>query len=128
MERRAVEVGGIPKTGAVLVVEMAKTQTRLYLATHNYSIIRDGASRATTDQELALLRAGYHVGATDLVSTEANTEVGHIAKELGLDADEERSVRSEFYERLAIVQRSVPGRRSTPSRASPSRADAPVAG
>jgi uncharacterized tellurite resistance protein B-like protein len=104
MERIVVEIGQIPEAEAVLVVEMAKTQSRLYGATEDYIITRDWASRATTDQKLALLRACYRVGATDLISAEENATLGQIAKELGLDADEEKSVRADFYEQLSVVQ------------------------
>jgi uncharacterized tellurite resistance protein B-like protein len=105
MERIVVETGGIPEAEAVLVVEMAKTQSRLYGATEDYIITRDWSSRATTDQKLALLRACYKVGAAStLISAEENATLGQIAKEMGLDADEEKSVRSGFYEDLAVVQ------------------------
>ncbi len=104
MEGIVIEVGGIPEAEAVLVVEMAKTQSRLYGATEDYIITRDWASRATTDEKLQILRACYRVGATDLISAEENATLGQIAKELGLDADQEKSVRSEFYEQLSVVQ------------------------
>jgi hypothetical protein len=104
MEAIVVAIGGIPEAEAVLVVEMAKTQSRLYGATEDYIITRDWASRATTDEKLQLLRACYRVGATDLISAEENATLGQIAKELGLDADQEKSVRSEFYEQLSVVQ------------------------
>lgn len=105
MERIVVETGGIPEAEAVLVVEMAKTQSRLYGATEDYIITRDWSSRATTGQKLALLQACYKVGAAStLISAEENATLGQIAKEMGLDADEEKSVRSGFYEDLAVVQ------------------------
>jgi uncharacterized tellurite resistance protein B-like protein len=105
MERIVVEAGGIPEAEAVLVVEMAKTQSRLYGATEDYIITRDWSSTATTEQKKALLRACYKVGAAStLISAEENATLGQIAKEMGLDADEEKSVRSEFYEDLAVVQ------------------------
>ena len=83
---------------------MSKTQSRRDGATEDYIITRDWASRATTDQKLSLLRACYLVGSTELISAEENATLGQIAKELGLDAEEEKSVRAEFYERLAVVQ------------------------
>jgi uncharacterized tellurite resistance protein B-like protein len=104
MESIVIEIGGIPAAEAVLVVEMSKTQSRLYGATEDYIITRDWASSATTDQKLQLLRSCYRVGATDLISAEENATLGQIAKELGLDAEEEKAVRSEFYEQLSVVQ------------------------
>ncbi len=104
MEKIVVEIGGIPAAEAVLVVEMSKTQSRLYGATEDYIITRDWASMATTEQKLQLLRACYRVGSTGLISAEENAALGQIAKELGLDADQERSVRAEFYEDLSVVQ------------------------
>jgi uncharacterized tellurite resistance protein B-like protein len=105
MERVVVEAGGIPEAEAVLVVEMAKTQSRLYGATEDYIITRDWSASATTEQKMALLRACYRVGAASrLISAEENATLGQIAKEMGLDAEEEKAVRSEFYEDLAVVQ------------------------
>lgn len=105
MERTVVEVGAIPEAEAVLVVEMAKTQSRLYGATEDYIITRDWSSRATTDQKLGLLRACYLVGAANgSISAEENATLSQIADEFGLDADEVKAVRSEFYAKLSVVQ------------------------
>jgi uncharacterized tellurite resistance protein B-like protein len=104
MERTVVEVGAIPEAEAVLVVEMAKTQSRLYGATEDYIITRDWSSRATTEQKLDLLRACYVVAETGLISAEENATLQQIANEFGLDSDEVKSVRAEFYERLSVVQ------------------------
>lgn len=105
MERIVVETGAIPEAEAVLVVEMAKTQSKLYGATEDYIITRDWSSRATTDQKLALLRACYLVGAANgSISAEENAALQQIANEFGLDPDEVKSVRSGFYERLSVVQ------------------------
>jgi uncharacterized tellurite resistance protein B-like protein len=104
MEQTVVEVGAIPEAEAVLVVEMAKTQSKLYGATEDYIITRDWSSRATTDQKLALLRACYLVAAKGLISAEENATLQQIANEFGLDADEVKSVRVDFYEKLSVVQ------------------------
>jgi uncharacterized tellurite resistance protein B-like protein len=105
MERIVVETGAIPEAEAVLVVEMAKTQSKLYGATEDYIITRDWSSRATTDEKLALLRACYLVGAANgSISAEENAALQQIANEFGLDPDEVKSVRSGFYEKLSVVQ------------------------
>jgi uncharacterized tellurite resistance protein B-like protein len=104
MEQTVIEVGAIPEAEAVLVVEMAKTQSKLYGATEDYIITRDWSSRATTEQKLDLLRACYVVAETGLISAEENATLQQIANEFGLDADQVKAVRSEFYERLSVVQ------------------------
>ena len=105
MEQIVVETGAIPEAEAVLVVEMAKTQSKLYGATEDYIITRDWSSRATTDQKLALLRACYLVGAANgSISAEENAALMQIGSEFALDADQVKSVRSEFYEKLSVVQ------------------------
>jgi len=105
MEQTVVEVGAIPEAEAVLVVEMAKTQSKLYGATEDYIITRDWSSRATTDQKLGLLRACYLVGAANQsISAEESATLQQIANEFGLDADEVKSVRADFYEKLSVVQ------------------------
>jgi uncharacterized tellurite resistance protein B-like protein len=105
MEQIVVETGAIPEAEAVLVVEMAKTQSKLYGATEDYIITRDWSTRATTEQKLALLRACYLVGAANgSISAEENAALQQIGSEFALDADEVKSVRSEFYEKLSVVQ------------------------
>jgi uncharacterized tellurite resistance protein B-like protein len=105
MERTVIDVGAIPEAEAVLVVEMAKTQSKLYGATEDYIITRDWSSRATTDDKIALLRACYLVGAANgSISAEENATLGQIANEFQLDADQVKSVRAEFYEKLSVVQ------------------------
>jgi len=105
MEQIVVETGAIPEAEAVLVVEMAKTQSKLYGATEDYIITRDWSTRATTEQKLALLRACYLVGAANgSISAEENAALQQIGSEFALDADAVKSVRSEFYEKLSVVQ------------------------
>jgi len=105
MERTVIDVGAIPEAEAVLVVEMAKTQGRLYGATEDYIITRDWSTRATTEDKLGLLRACYLVGAANgSISAEENATLQQIANEFQLDADQVKSVRAEFYEKLSVVQ------------------------
>jgi uncharacterized tellurite resistance protein B-like protein len=105
MERTVIDVGAIPEAEAVLVVEMAKTQSKLYGATEDYIITRDWSTRATTDDKLALLRACYLVGAANgSISAEENASLQQIANEFQLDAEQVKSVRAEFYEKLSVVQ------------------------
>ena len=105
LSRAALADLDVTEAEAVLVVEMAKTQSRLYGATEDYIITRDWSSRATTDQKLGLLRACYLVGAANgSISAEENATLSQIANEFGLDADEVKAVRSEFYAKLSVVQ------------------------
>ncbi len=105
IESQLATVGGLPEAEAVLVVEIAKTQARLYGATEDYLVTRDFAAMTTVDQRLALLRCCFVVAAADgSISAAENATIAEIANELQLDADQLASVRVEFADKLSAVQ------------------------
>lgn len=105
MERFTVEYGGLDTAQAVLVVQMAKLQSRLHGGTEDYVVTREFRSISTVPQRLALLRCCFVVGAADgiISATEAGT-INEIARELDLEAADVNAVRSEFHEQLSSVQ------------------------
>lgn len=105
MERYVVELGGLEEADAVVVVEMAKLQTRLHGATEDFLVTREFGRIATVEQKLALLRCCFAVGAADdSISADEASVVNEISRELALSREQLNAVRAEFVERLSAIQ------------------------
>jgi uncharacterized tellurite resistance protein B-like protein len=105
MERFVVEYGGLPEPQAVLAVEIAKTQSRLYGGTEDYLVTREFAKIATEAQRLDVVRCCFAVGAADeTITAEENSEIREIAFELGLSRDQLNAVANEFKDKLSVIQ------------------------
>lgn len=110
MERIVVDHGGLTDAQAIVVVEIAKTQARLYGETEDYLVTREFAAGATEAQRLALLRCCYLVGAADEeISAAESGVISQIASELGFDSLTAGRVRAEFADRLS-ARRTLPPR------------------
>lgn len=105
MERFVVEHGGLPEPQAVLAVEIAKSQSRLYGGTEDYLVTREFQKVATDEQRLALLRCCFAVGAADkTITAEENAEIRQIATELGIGRDQLNEVVNEYRDQLSVIQ------------------------
>jgi uncharacterized tellurite resistance protein B-like protein len=105
MERIVIEHGGIPEAQAVLVVEIAKQQSRLFGGTEDYVVTRQWVDGASMDDRMALLRCCFLVDAVDdTISAEESAVLNEIANELLLESATIASVRAEFTDRYAVVQ------------------------
>jgi uncharacterized tellurite resistance protein B-like protein len=105
MERIAVELGGLSEAQAVIVVETAKSQSRMIGGTEDYLVTREFREISTEDERLRLLRCCFAVTASDdsVTSTE-NSVINEIAIELGLTRDQVNGVRAEFRDQLAAMR------------------------
>jgi uncharacterized tellurite resistance protein B-like protein len=105
MERIVVELGGLTEAQAVIVVETAKSQSRMLGGTEDFLVTREYREISTEDERLALLRCCFAVTASDdsVTSTE-NSVINEIAVELGLTRDQLNSVRAEFRDQLAAMR------------------------
>src|SRR6185436_4285153 len=85
MERIVMEKGGLSEELAILVVQIAKTQSQLFGGTENYLVTREFEQSSTREQKLALLDCLFAVTATDedITALEDNV-VRQIASELKL--------------------------------------------
>jgi uncharacterized tellurite resistance protein B-like protein len=84
MEELVREVGGVPADQAVLVVEIAKAQNRLFGHVENFQVSRE--LRETTDEaeRRRLLDCLFSLSAAeDGISAEEEAQVRQIASELG---------------------------------------------
>jgi uncharacterized tellurite resistance protein B-like protein len=105
MEQIVVQIGGLPEEQAVIVVQMAKSQSILFGATENYLVTREFNKMATRDQKLALLECLFAVSAADQsISTMEDNEISQIADELRIEHRDFISVRSMFREHLAVLK------------------------
>lgn len=105
MERVVEEHGRIPAAQAVIVVQIAKTQSRLFGSTENYLVTREFRAVATDDECLDLLRCCWLIGAADgTITAEESGELNAIAEELGVEAMAVRALRAEHAEQFAALR------------------------
>ena len=105
MERTLVEESGIGEAEAILVVEAAKQQARLFGSTEDYLVTREFKRISDPEQRLRLLRACFMAAAADMsISSAESATLDQIASELDIDAPALGALRSEFGDRLSVVQ------------------------
>ena len=105
MERTLVEESGIGEAEAVLVVEAAKQQARLFGSTEDYLVTREFKRISDPEQRLRLLRACFLAAAADSsISSAESATLDEIANELDIEGPELGALRSEFADRLSVVQ------------------------
>ena len=115
MERTLVEESGIGEAEAVLVVEAAKQQARLFGSTEDYLVTREFKRISDPEQRLRLLRACFMAAAADLsISSAESATLNQIASELDVDAAALSALRSEFGDRLSVVQAMRAARAGSP--------------
>jgi uncharacterized tellurite resistance protein B-like protein len=105
MERTLVEESGVGEAEAVLVVEAAKQQARLFGSTEDYLVTREFKQISDADQRLRLLRACFLAAAADdSISSAESSTLDQIASELDIEAAALGALRSEFGDRMSVVQ------------------------
>ena len=105
IERLVVERGGLPEEQAVVAVQIAKTQNKLFGGTEDFLVTREFRSLATREQKLALVDCLYALSAADEgISTVEDNEIGKIASELQLTRDDVASIRSAYTEHLNVLK------------------------
>ena len=105
MERTLVEESGIGEAEAVVVVEAAKQQARLFGSTEDYLVTREFKQISDAAQRLQLLRACFLAAAADSsISSAESATLDQIASELDVDAAALGTLRTEFGDRLSVVQ------------------------
>ena len=105
MERIVVERGGLPEEQAVVAVQIAKTQNKLFGGTEDFLVTREFNSLASREQKLALLDCLYAVSAADQgISTVEDNEIGKIASELKLSRNDVVGIRSAYSDSLNVLK------------------------
>jgi uncharacterized tellurite resistance protein B-like protein len=98
-------LGQLTEAQAVLVVEIAKSQQRLFGGTENFLVTREFREMASEEQRSDLLRCLFAVAASDAsISSEEEAQLWQIAGELGFSRAEFVEVRSQFSELRSVLQ------------------------
>jgi len=97
MESLVAEVAGVGREHSVLVVQIAKTQHRLFGGTENFLVTREFREISSRDERLELLRCLFAVSAADdSISNAEESQIRQVASELGLSHRQYVDVRAEF--------------------------------
>ena len=108
MEEVICQLGHLPEEQAVLVVQIAKSQNRLFGHTENFLVTKEFAQVSTPEQRQELLDCLFAVSAADESITSAEeAQIRQIASELGFSHRqfvEARKVYSRHREVLKSLQ------------------------
>lgn len=105
MERLVTELGELPSDQATLVVEMAKSQNRLFGGTENFLVTRELRALATPEDRGRLLDALFAISAADdTISAVEESQLRQIASELGFSHDEFITGRSRWSDKRSVMQ------------------------
>jgi uncharacterized tellurite resistance protein B-like protein len=106
MERLVAGHGGLPEAQAVLVVQIAKTQQKLFGSTEDFLVTREFNKSAVREQKLALLDCLFAVAAADgVVSGAEDDAIRQVARELTLEHPDFIAVRSRYRDFLAVLKK-----------------------
>jgi uncharacterized tellurite resistance protein B-like protein len=85
MERIVRELGHVPEDQAILVVQIAKSQNRLFGGTENFLVTREFRENSSKEQKRELLDCLFAVSAADdSISAAEEAQIRQIASEVGL--------------------------------------------
>lgn len=105
MESAIRELGELDEAQAVLVIQMAKLQSRTKFGTEDYLVTREFAGFASDEQKLVVLRAAFAVGAADdVISSEEAQTINQIAYELGIDRPTLNAVREVYVDKFSAIR------------------------
>lgn len=106
MEQIVRRIASLSEAEAALAVEMAKNQTRLFGGTENYVVTREFRNLASKPQRGQLLQCLFAIAAADgSISGIESAEINAIAEELGFTRPETNALRSQFRDKLSVLQR-----------------------
>jgi uncharacterized tellurite resistance protein B-like protein len=102
MEAIVRDTAGLSDAEAALVVEIAKSQTRILGGTENYVVTREFKAISTPEQRGRLLECLFEIAAADgTIETVESAEIAAIGEEIGFTRPEINALRSHYRERLA---------------------------
>jgi uncharacterized tellurite resistance protein B-like protein len=101
-----LQLGHLSEAQAILVVEIAKHQNRLFGGTENFLVTRELRSIASDAERGELLDCLFAVSAADgAVSGEEEAQIWQIARELGFSHDEYIRVRMTYSDQRTVLRR-----------------------
>jgi uncharacterized tellurite resistance protein B-like protein len=114
MEEIVRRDGHLPADQAVLVVEIAKAQSRLFGGTENYLVTRELAGIAGPEQKRELLDCLFAVAAADGgISSPEEVQIRQVANELGFTHEEFVAARAAWREHRDVLK-GLPGSSGLP--------------
>jgi uncharacterized tellurite resistance protein B-like protein len=98
--------GGLPADQALLVVEIAKRQNRLFGGTENFLVTRELREIVTADQRSQMLDCLFAVAAADdVVSGAEEDEIRRISIELGFEHHEYIEARMKYKSQRSVMKK-----------------------
>jgi uncharacterized tellurite resistance protein B-like protein len=99
-------VGHLPEAQAILVVQIAKTQNRLFGGTENFLVTREFREIASEAERRELLDCLFAVSAADdAITGEEENQVRQIASELGFSHPEYIQARLAYSNKRTVFRR-----------------------
>lgn len=103
MEQLVAEWAELPEPQAVLVVEIAKSQNRIFGSTDNFLATREFKKNASREQKHKLLHCLFAVSAADdEISNDEEHVVKQVATELGLTNKEYVGIRAAYKDKRSV--------------------------
>ena len=100
------QIGGLPEAQAILVVEIARTQSDLYGGTEDYVVTREFKETATAEEKRAAVAACFAIAASDHeITAEEYAELTEIAEELDLSRTELNEIRAGYRDQLTAIKK-----------------------
>ena len=105
MEEVVIAVGGLPEEQAVLAVQVAKSQARLFGGTENYLVTREFKEISSREQRQRLLECLFAVSAADdSISGSEEAQIRQIASELDFTHREYVEARSAWSDKREVLR------------------------
>jgi len=105
MEEIVHSLGHLPEDQSILVVQIAKSQNRLFGGTENFLVTREFAEISTADQRQELLHCLFAVSAADeSISGVEEAQIRQIASELGFSHRDYVTARSVYNKHREVLK------------------------
>lgn len=105
MEMLVMRHGKLAPEQAVLVVEIAKSQNRLFGGTESFLVTRELGKLVGAPERQELLRCLFAVSAADgSISAEEEHQIRQIADELNIPRETYVAIRSEYSDQRSVIQ------------------------
>lgn len=105
MEEIVMHHGRLPEEQAILVVQIAKGQARLFGGTENFLVTREFGEISTPEQRAELLDCLFAVSAADdSISSTEEGQIRQIASELGFSLSEFVAARARWSDKREILR------------------------
>lgn len=101
--------GQLPEAQAIVVVEIAKNQHRLFGGTENFLVTREFREIASDEQRRELLECLFAVSAADdAITAEEEAQIWQIASELGFSHGDYVQVRLRYSDKRTVWRDRTP--------------------